>query len=210
MSAIWQNLPTHAQRLFIALAILTAIVLIGMQFQVNTQGSKAETYPKGFRGGTCTIESDTLLVGYSAYFIPSDYAIPEDAMSAMSIPILCGKVPSPGLLNITIDLLYPVTMREQPIAISLAQKHGEKIMEPFLSIPAASYPSGSISQEVHIQEPGEYVLRLSGIDEHQAAFHLDMPITVGTNWIDTILPYWPMALLCVLAAFFYNFRRIVD
>lgn len=210
MSAIWQNLSIHTQRLFIALFILTGVVLIGMQFQVNTQGSKAETYPKGFRGGTCTIESDTLLVGYSAYFIPSGYAIPEDAMSAMSVPVLCGKVPSPGLLNITIDLLYPVTMREQPIAISLTRKNDEKMMEPLLSIPATSYPSGIISQEVRIQESGEYILRLSGTDEHQAAFHLDMPVTVGTNWVDTIMPYWPMALLCVLATFFYNFRRLVD
>src|SRR5690606_23823012 len=125
--------------------ILTGIVLIGMQFHVNSQGSISDTYPKGFRGGTCTIESDTLLIGYSAYLIPADYTIPEDAMSAISIvPILCGKVPGPGLLSITIDLLYPVSIREQPVAISLARKEGEKIMEPLLSIPARNYQSGII------------------------------------------------------------------
>jgi len=210
MSAIWQNLSIHTQRFLITLGMLAGIVLIGMQFQVNNQGSHAETYPKGFRGGTCTIESDALLVGYSSYFIPGDYAIPEDAMSAMSVPVLCGKVPSPGLLSVTVDLLYPVVMREQPIAVSLTKKEDEKVTKPLLSIPATHYPSGIISQEVHILESGEYILRLSGTDEHQTPFHLDMPITVGTNWVDTITPYWPMALLGVLAAFFYNFRRLVD
>lgn len=211
MIATWQKLPTNFQRFFITICILTGIVLIGMQFHVNSQGSISDTYPKGFRGGTCTIESDTLLIGYSAYFIPADYTIPEDAMSAISIvPILCGKVPGPGLLSITIDLLYPVSIREQPVAISLARKEGEKIMEPLLSIPAGNYQSGIISQEVRIDESGEYVLQLSGTDEYQSAFHLDIPVTVGTKWYESFVPYWPMLLLCVTAVFLYNLKRLID
>ncbi len=211
MITIWQNLSINIQRLFIALCILTGIVLIGMQFHVNSQGSMSDTYPKGFRGGTCTIESDTLLVGYSAYFIPVDYEIPDDSMSALSVvPVLCDKVPGPGLLSITVDLLYPASIREQPVAVSLARKNGERIMEPLLSIPARNYQSGIISQEVRIDESGEYVLQLSGTDEYQSEFHLDIPVTIGTKWYEPFVPYWPMLVLGASAIFLYNLRRIVN
>ncbi|MBE7527917.1 hypothetical protein [Nitrosomonas sp.] len=210
MIAIWQNLSVNIQRLFIGIVVFTSIVLIGIQFQVNPQGSMSDTYPKGFRGGTCTIESDTLLVGYSAYFIPEDYAIPEDAMSAASVPIFCGKVPGPGLLNITVDLLYPVSVREQPLTVSLARKTSETTMEPLLSIPARNYQSGIITQEVRINEPGEYILRLSGTDTHNTEFNLEIPVSVGTNWYESITPYWPMLLLGVIAMFLYNLKRLID
>ena len=49
MITIWQNLSINIQRLFITICILTGIVLIGMQFHVNSQGSMSDTYPKGFR-----------------------------------------------------------------------------------------------------------------------------------------------------------------
>lgn len=210
MITIWQTLSVNIQRLFMVIIVLTCVVLIGMQFHVSSQGSMSDTYPKGFRGGTCTIESDTLLVGYSAYFIPGDYSIPEDAMSAMSIPVLCGKVPGPGLLSITVDLLYPVSIREQPVAVSLARKNGETAMEPFLSIPARNYQSGIITQEVRVIEPGEYILRLSGADKHKTEFHLAIPITVGTRWYEAFTPYWPMFLLCAAAIFLYNLKRLIN
>lgn len=211
MIAIWQNLSINIQRLFIVLCILAGIILIGMQFRVNSQGGMSDTYPKGFRGGTCTIESGTLLVGYSAYFIPVDYVIPDDPMSAMSVvPILCDKIPGPGLLSITVDLLYPTSIREQPVAISLARKDGEKITEPLLSIPARNYQSGIISQEVRIDETGEYVLQLSGMDESQSEFHLEIPIIVGTKWYDSFIPYWPMLVLGAVVTFLCNLRRILN
>ncbi|MCO6428300.1 hypothetical protein [Nitrosomonas communis] len=210
MATVWQNLSIYTRRFLIFIGILTSVVLIGMQFHVSSQGDMSETYPKGFRGGTCTIESDTLLIGYSAYFIPHDYEIPEDALSAMSVPILCGKVPSPGLLSITIDLLYPVSAREQPVALSLSRKMNEKSEQPLLSIPARNYQSGIISQEIRIDEPGEYVLYLSGVDEHRTDFKLEIPITVGTKWHEPLIQFWPLLLLSIAAAFFYNFRRIVD
>ncbi len=210
MTAIWQNLSIHTRRLLIVIGILISVVLIGMQFHVSSQGDMSETYPKGFRGGTCTIESDTLLIGYSAYFIPHDYEIPEDALSAMAVPILCGKVPSPGLLSITIDLLYPVAVREQPVALSLFREVDKKSGQPLLSIPARSYQSGIISQEIRVDEPGEYVFHLSGVDEHQAEFNLKIPVTVGTEWYEPFIQFWPLLLLGAAAVFFYNFRRIVD
>ncbi|MCC6916439.1 hypothetical protein [Nitrosomonas sp.] len=210
MIAIWQNLSINIQRLFIAISILMAITLIGMMFHVSSQGDMSETYPKGFRGGTCTIETDTLMIGYSAYFIPGDYAIPEDAMSAMTVPILCGKVPGPGLLSISVDLLYPVSAREQPVTVSLIRKNEKGIMETALSIPAQIYQSGIISQEVRINETGEYILQLSGTDERQSEFHLDIPITVGTQWYEALIPHWPMLVLCMATIFLINLKRLIS
>jgi hypothetical protein len=103
-----KNLSLRARLLLIAIGTLAVMLFVGTQFQVSSQGDSSSTYPKGFRGGTCTIESEALLVGYSAYFIPIDYAIPEDAISAMSVPVLCGKVPKPGTLGVTIDCSTPI------------------------------------------------------------------------------------------------------
>lgn len=210
MIATWQNLSINIQRLFIATGILMAITLIGMMFHVSSQGDMSETYPKGFRGGTCTIETDTLMIGYSAYFIPGDYAIPGDAMSAMTVPILCGKVPGPGLLSISVDLLYPVSAREQPVAVSLIRKNDEGTAETVLSIPARVYQSGIISQEARINEIGEYILQLSGKDEHQSEFQSDIPMTVGTQWYEALIPHWPMLVLCMAAIFLINLKRLVS
>ena len=102
-----KKLSMRARLLLIAIGTMTVMLFVGTQFQVSSQGDSSSTYPKGFRGGTCTIESEALLVGYSAYFIPANYAVPEDAISAMSVPVLCGKVPKPGTLGVTIDLLHP-------------------------------------------------------------------------------------------------------
>jgi len=210
MTTIWQNLSIHTRRLVIATGILMSIVVIGMQFHVSSQGDGSETYPKGFRGGTCTIESETLLIGYSAYFIPHDYKVPDDALSAMSVPILCGKVPSPGLLSITIDLLHPVSMREQPVALSLFKEIDGAPAQSLLSIPAQNYQSGIIYQDIRIDEPGEYVMRLSGVDEHQADFTLEIPITVGTKWYEPFVQFWPLLLLSAVAVFLSNLKRIID
>lgn len=210
MTAIWQNLSIHTRRLLIVTGILISTVVIGMQFHVSSQGDNSETYPKGFRGGTCTIESETLLIGYSTYFIPHDYEIPEDPLSAMPVPILCGKVPSPGMLSITIDLLYPVSVREQPVALSLFKETDGEPAQALLSIPARNYTSGIINQDIYIDKPGEYVMHLSGINEHQADFKLDIPITVGTKWYESFVQFWPLLLLIVVAVFLSNLKRIID
>lgn len=210
MIVVWQNLSIRIRHILIVAGILMGIILIGMLFHVSSQGDISETYPKGFHGGTCTIESDTLLIGYSAYFIPNDYAIPEDALSAMTVPILCGKIPGPGLLSITIDLLYPAAIREQPVALDLFRETDEKSGQTLLSIPVENYQSGTISREIRIDTAGEYVLRLTGTDERQLDFELEIPIAVGTQWYESFIQFWPLLLLGAAAAFFYNFRRIVD
>src|SRR5690606_15533685 len=93
------------------LLAVALIVIVAAQFHVSSKGDLSQTYPKGYRGGTCTIESDTMMIGYSAYFISDAYEVPEDALSALSVPVLCGKVPNPGILDISIDLLYPESLR---------------------------------------------------------------------------------------------------
>lgn len=210
MTAIWHNLSIRTRRLLIVMSILTGAVLIGMQFHVSSQGDGSETYPKGFRGGTCTIESDALSIGYSAYFIPHDYEIPEDALSAMSVPILCDMMPGPGLLSIAIDLLHPESVREQPIALSLLREIDGESSRVLLSIPAQTYQSGNIYQDIRIGEPGEYIIRLDGIDEYRADFTLEIPITVGAKWYEPFVQFWPLLLLSAVAVLLYNLKRIID
>lgn len=209
MAEIWANLSIRTRRLVAAAGTLTVIILVGMQFHVSSQGDNSTTYPKGFRGGTCTMESNALVVGYSGYFIPGDYEIPENAISAMSVPVLCGKIPSPGLLDVTIDLLYPETARERPLTLRLSKMENGLPSKTLLTVPARIYDSGSITQVVKIDQNGEYSFSLSGKDQNQADFELSIPITVGTHWYESVMQFWPMFLLIAAAIFFYNFRKIV-
>ncbi|WON73704.1 hypothetical protein [Nitrosospira sp. Is2] len=205
-----KKLSMRARLLFIGIATLAVMLFVGTQFQVSSQGDSSTTYPKGFRGGTCTIESDALLVGYSAYFIPADYAIPENAISAVSVPVLCGKVPKPGTLGVTIDLLYPESARNRPLALSLVRMEENASKRTILSIPPRSYETGILTHVMQIDSTGEYRLYLSGKNENQVEFRLEIPITVGTPWYGGIATFWPMLLLTIAAIVFYNFRKIFD
>lgn len=208
MNIIWESLPKNAQRFLILIGSLSIIAVIGLQFHVGSQGDTSATYPKGFRGGTCTIESEHLLVGYSGYFISTDYAIPSDAMSAMPVPVLCGKIPSPGTLAVTIDLLYPESAREWPLTMTLAKTEDNKPTKTLLTIPPEIHKSGIITQVLSIDETGEYGLYLSGKNTDQVEFVLEIPITVGTQWHETIVEFWPMLLLIVSVPVLYNIRKI--
>lgn len=208
MDSIWANLSTGMRRLLVLTASLAVIVAVGLQFHVSSQGDQSNTYPKGFRGGTCTIESESLVIGYSGYFIPGDYAIPENASSAMSVPVLCGKIPGPGTLDVTIDLLYPESTREWPLAMRLAKMEAGKPSKTLVTIPARVYEAGTITQALRIGEMGEYRLYLSGKDENQADFMLEIPITVGTQWYENIAQFWPLLLLIVAAIVFHIFRKL--
>lgn len=196
-------------RIMTFIGIVTMSILIGMQFRVSSQGEMSATYPKGFRGGTCTIESEHLLVGYSGYFIPRDYETPKDALSAMTVPIVCEKVPNPGTLNITIDLLYPETVRHEPITLRLIKTDQETEQE-LLFIPSQRYQSGMITQALAFDEEGQYTLYLGGEQSKQTNFEIAIPIKVGTEWWEKLTVYWPLALIVAAACFFYNFRRIFD
>lgn len=198
----------RARLLLIGIGTLMVMIFVGTQFQVSSQGDSSATYPKGFRGGTCTIESDVLLVGYSAYFIPANYAVPEDAISAVSVPVLCGKVPNPGTLGVTIDLLYPESARQWPLALSLVRMGENASKKTVLSVPPRIYETGILTQEMQFDAAGKYILYLSGKDEKQVAFRLEIPISVGTRWYEEIVTFWPMLLLIIAAIVFYNFRKI--
>lgn len=208
MNSIWANLSTGMRRFLVLTASLAVIVAVGLQFHVSSQGDLSDTYPKGFRGGTCTIESKSLVVGYSGYFIPGDYEIPENASSAMSVPVLCGKIPGPGILDVTIDLLYPESAREWPLAMTLAKTDGSTPPKTLLTVSPKTYESGIITQVLSIGETGEYRLHLSGKDGSQADFTLEIPITVGAQWYEGIAQFWPMLLLVVAAILYHVFRRL--
>lgn len=209
MTKIWANLSIVMQRFILLTGSVTAVVVMGLQFHVSSQGDMSATYPKGFRGGTCTIESDALLIGYSGYFIPEDYEIPADAMKAMPVPTLCNKMASPGMLDITIDLLYPETARQWPIALTLTKIEGSKPSKSLLTIPAKTYDAGTISQILSIGETGEYQLSLSGQDDRQAVFTLEIPITVGMRWYDGMIQFWPMIATLGAVIFFINLKRLL-
>jgi hypothetical protein len=208
MDSIWANLSTGMRRFLILSGSLAVIVAVGLQFHVSSQGDVSDTYPKGFRGGTCTIESDSLVIGYSGYFIPGDYEIPGDATGAMSVPVLCGKIPGPGILDVTIDLLYPESAREWTLTMVLAKMEGGTPSNTLLTIPPRTYESGTIPQVLRIAELGEYRLYLSGKDGNQADFALEIPITVGTPWYEGFAQFWPMFVLVVAAILYQVFRKL--
>jgi hypothetical protein len=196
------------RRFLVLTGLLAVIVAVGLQFHVSSQGDQSGTYPKGFRGGTCTIEDKSLVIGYSAYFIPADYEIPENANSAMSVPVLCGKIPGPGTLDVTIDLLYPESARAWPLAMRLAKIEGSAPSKTLLDVPSRVYESGTVTQVLRIGEMGEYRLYLSGKDGNQADFTLEIPIKVGTQWYESMAQFWPMLVLIAAAIVFHIFRRL--
>lgn len=208
MDSIWTNLSTGMRRFLVLTGAFAVIVAVGLQFHVSSQGDLSNTYPKGFRGGTCTIESEFLVIGYSGYFIPGDYEIPENVSSAMSVPVLCGKIPGPGTLDVTIDLLYPESARKWPLTMTFAKMEGSTPSKTLVTIPPGIHESGIITQVLSIGETGEYRLYLSGKDENQTNFTLEIPITVGTTWYEGIGQFWPMLLLIVATVFFHIFRKL--
>ena len=196
------------RRFFLLIGSLVIVVAVGLQFHVSSQGDLSDTYPKGFRGGTCTIESDSLVVGYSGYFISGNYEIPENASSAMSVPVLCGKIPGPGTLDVTIDLLYPESAREWPLTMTFAKMEGGAPSKTLLTVPQETYGSGIVTQVLSIGETGEYRLYLTGKDSNQADFTLEIPIMVGTQWYEDIAQLWPLFVLMGVAFLFHIFRKL--
>ena len=208
MDSIWANLSAGMRRFLVLTGSLAVIVAVGLQFHVSSQGDQSNTYPKGFRGGTCTMESGSLVIGYSGYFIPGDYEIPENANSAMSVPVLCGKMPAPGTLDVTIDLLYPEAARDWPLAMRLVKMEGGTPSKTLMTIPEAVYGAGTITQALRIGETGEYRLYLSGKDGNQSDFMLEIPITVGTPWYGNAAQFWPLLAAVAAAIVLHIFRKL--
>jgi len=160
--------------------VIIAFMMFGAFLDASSQGDSSETYPKGFRGGACTIETDTLTIGYSGYYLPGDYEIPQDAIRTPHAPIQCGKIPKPGVLNITIDLLYPESTRDIPLALRLVKVEANAERE-ILTIPAQRHQSGVITHAFNLRELGQYILYLNG---ENAALLVKVPIKVGSDWKD--------------------------
>ncbi len=167
-------------------AILTLAIVVfiafGALYRASSQGDSSATYPKGFRGGACTIETSALTIGYSGYYLPENYAVPEDTIRSPHIPIQCGKVPEPSTLDITIDLLYPETIRDIPLALRLIKVKvidAKKEEHEMLTIPSQKYPSGVITQTLKMDETGQYILYLNGSD-----LQVEVPLKVGFDWKD--------------------------
>jgi hypothetical protein len=187
------------------------IVVAGTQFHVSSQGDRSSTYPKGYRGGTCTIETEGLMVGYSAYFIPNDYEIPDDPTSAKAVPVLCGKVPSPGTLNVTLDLLHPESARNALLGLRLVKLSESGSEHELLSVPPQAYRSGTLTQAFKFDTAGQYMLYLDGKQSNAASFNVQIPIPikVGTDWRDYAARYWVQALIFVFVALVLgNWKRI--
>lgn len=196
-------------RLLIVTGLVAVMVAAGAQFHVSSQGDRSSTYPKGYRGGTCTIESEALLVGYSAYFIPHDYEIPEDPTSAKQVPVLCGKVPSPGTLNVTLDLLHPESARNAPLGLRLVKFSEKNAEHELLSVPPQAYRSGTLTQAFKFDAVGQYALYLDGKLPNETEFKIQIPIKVGTDWRDYLAKYWPQALVFTFVALIlFNWKRI--
>lgn len=204
----WRRLSPRI-RLLVVTGLVAIIVGAGAQFHVSSQGDRSSTYPKGYRGGTCTIESEALLVGYSAYFIPHDYEIPEDPTSAKQVPVLCGKVPSPGTLNVTLDLLHPESARNAPLGLRLVKFSEKNAEQELLSVPPQAYRSGTLTQAFKFDAVGQYALYLDGKLPNETEFKIQIPIKVGTDWSDYLAKYWPQALVFTfIALILFNWKRI--
>lgn len=173
--------------LVILTGVLFSFLAFGMLYGVSSQGDAAETYPKGFRGGACTIETENLIIGYSGYYLPAGYELPENSMRSPHVPVQCGKVPEPAAVNISIDLLYPESARNFLLAQRLVKletiDNTEKEYE-ILSVAAQSHPSGVITQALKLNEPGQYILYLEGKNAENANVQVKVPLKVGLDWKD--------------------------
>lgn len=169
----------------ILIAVLSAFIAFGLLYRTSSQGDLSETYPKGFRGGACTIESEALIIGYSGYYLPEGYQSPDDLRSP-HVPIQCGKIPEPASLNISIDLLYPESARDFSLALRLVKleidKKENQQEHQVMSVPARQHPSGVITVAFKLSEMGQYILYLEGKNTENANLQIKIPMQVGLDW----------------------------
>lgn len=180
----------------ILIGAIAIFIAFGALYRASSQGDSSETYPKGFRGGACTIETETLTIGYSSYYLSGGYVMPQDATRTPYIPVQCGKVPEPGMLSIAIDLLYPESARDIPLALRLVQVEADDKEEEHevLSVPAQQHRSGVITQAFKLSEPGQYILYLEGRNTENTNILIKIPITVHSHWKDHLKNFLPSFL----------------
>lgn len=187
-------------QLVIGGGVIVTFIMVGVLLGTSSQGDSSDTYPKGFRGQTCTIETETLTIGYSSYYLTGDYQGIEGEVRTPYMPVPCDKIPQPGMLNIAIDLLHPDSARNVPLALRLVKINAidtieEEMFEEHevLSIPAQTYPSGVITQAFRLDEIGQYVVYLDGATEN-SQYLVKVPVTVGHDWKDDVRNYLPPVL----------------
>lgn len=198
------GLITPAKRqYFVGACIIVVFIAIGIFLGTSSQGDFSDTYPKGFRGSTCTIEAETMTVGYSSYYLPDEYTISDDEPRTPYIPVQCDRIPEPGMLNITIDLLYPESSRDFLLALRLVrltetgttEENGGDFEvyeeQDILLVPEQTYQSGVITQALRLDETGQYLLYLDGRDRNDIRYQVKIPIKVGTEWKDTLRNFLP-------------------
>ncbi len=190
------NLLSRKFQFIIGVGAFVAFMVFGAFLRVNSQGDTTESYPKGFRGNTCTVETETLIIGYSSYYLPGNNEKVSGADHRTAhMPVQCGKIPKPGMFNIAIDLLYPRASRDVPFSLRLFKlvwiddKSTEEI--EVLSIPAQAYSSGVITHSFKLDEEGQYFVYLEGKGLDNVDYHLQVPITVGHNWRDSVRNFLP-------------------
>ncbi len=178
---------SYKVQLAILFSVLAVFVLFGMLYRASSQGDSSDTYPKGFRGGACTIETENLIIGYSGYYLPVDYEGSNDPMRSPYVPIQCGRVPEPAMLNISIDLLYPESARDLLFTQRLVKLETVKEQtkeHEVLVIPAQQYRSGVITQALRLSEPGQYILYLQAETPQQQVIQVAVPLKAGADWQD--------------------------
>ncbi|MCB1985331.1 MAG: hypothetical protein H6936_01645 [Burkholderiales bacterium] len=189
------KLSSRSSQFISGIVIIIAFIAFGAFLQASSQGDSSETYPKGFRGNTCTVETESLTIGYSSYYLSGDYEVSDDEPRTPYIPVQCGKIPEPGMLNISIDLLYPDSMRNVPLAlrlVKLTMLDDDQFEEhEVLSIPAQAHPSGVITQAFRLNEIGQYLIYLDGTSKDNVHYQLNVSITVGHDWRDNIRNFLP-------------------
>ncbi len=167
------------------IAAISVFIAFGLLYRTSSQGDFSDTYPKGFRGGACTIESEALIIGYSGYYLPADYHSPDELRSP-HVPVQCGKIPEPASLNISIDLLYPESARDFSLALRLVKLEiddkKKQREHPIMSVPAQQHPSGVITAAFKLSELGQYVLYLEGKNTENTDLQVKIPMQVGLDW----------------------------
>lgn len=143
------------------------VMLLMMALPVQAQLMLAH---EGHHSGDCSIKTGAFPVNFSAYEPPKGSLPPMHAF--------CDHVPTPGDLNITVDLT-DLASREIPIAVRLVMEgHGEGGHE-LMSIPAQAYESGSITFPIKLSELGQYALLLETEKDGKLTTAVRIPIHVG-------------------------------
>ena len=188
---------------WIGAGLIIIFIMVGILLGTSSQGDYSETYPKGFRGSTCTIVEETMTVGYSSYYLPDDYEVSADEPRTPYIPVQCDRIPKAGMMNITIDLLYPESLRDTPLALRLVKQIAEEsndgkndaaesyAEQDVLEVPVQIYQSGVITQAFRLDETGQYLLYLNGSNEKDKHYQIQIPIKVGTDWKDETRNFLP-------------------